>query len=52
MRDSSVYYHPVTDSDKYWEDSDVSMMKKLPERISLMLPLIKLAENPQATNID
>lgn len=45
-------YHPVTDSDKCRKDSDVSVMKKLPEMISLMLPLIKLAGNPQATNRD
>lgn len=45
-------YQPVTDSDKCREDSDVSMMKKLAEMISLMLPLIKLAANPQATNRD
>lgn len=47
-----MYYRPVIDSDKCWEDSDVSMMKKLPERILLMFPLIKLAGNPQLTNKD
>lgn len=28
MRESSVYYHLLIDSDKCWAHSDVSMMKK------------------------
>lgn len=50
MRESSVYYHLVIDSDKCWADSDVSMMKKLSAKLSIMLRLIKLLGKPQPTN--
>lgn len=48
MRESSVYYHLVIDSDKCWVDSDVSMMKKLSAKLSIMLPLHKVAWNTSA----
>lgn len=47
MRESSVYYHLVIDSDKCWAGSDVSVMKKLPAKLSIMFPLIKLPVEPQ-----
>lgn len=50
MRESSVYYHLVIDSDKCWAGSDVSMMKKLLAKLSIMLPLIKFPGKPQPTN--
>lgn len=52
MRESSVYYHLVIDSDKCLEDTDMSMMKKLPAKLSIMLPLIKLPRRrePQPAN--
>lgn len=49
MRESSVYYHLVIDSDKCWAGSDVSMMKKLSAKLLIMLPLIKLPGKPQPT---
>lgn len=50
MRESSVYYHLVIDSDKCWAGLDVSMMKKLSAKRSIMLPMIKLPGKPQPTN--
>lgn len=51
MRESSVYYHLVIDSDKCWANSDVSMMKKLSAKLPIMLPpWIKLPGEPQPTN--
>lgn len=47
MRESSVYYHLVIDSDKCWAGSDVSVMKKLPAKLSIMFLLIKLPAEPQ-----
>lgn len=47
MRESSVYYYLVIDSDKCWTGSDVSVMKKLPAKLSIMFPLIKLPVEPQ-----
>lgn len=42
-----MYYHLVIDSDKCWAGSDVSVMKKLPAKLSIMFPLIKLPVEPQ-----
>ena len=42
MRESSVYYHLVIDSDKCWANTDVSVMKKLPAKLSIIFPMIKL----------
>jgi len=50
MRESSVYYHRVIDSDKCSGDSNVSMMKELAAKPSIMLPLIKSPGEPQPTN--
>lgn len=50
MRESSVYYHLMIDSDKCWAHLDVSMMKKLTAKLLIMLSLIKLPGKPQPTN--
>lgn len=50
MRESSVYYRRVIDSDKCSGDSNVSMMKELAAKPSIMLPLIKSPGEPQPTN--
>lgn len=51
MREWSAYYHLVIDSDKCWANSDVSMMKKLPAKLPIMLPpWIKLPVEAQPAN--
>jgi hypothetical protein len=46
MSKSSAYYCGLIDTDKCREDADVSMIKKLAEKLLIMLLLIKLPGRP------